>query len=135
MKNERKLPPPDVLYRLYWLEDWTTTEIARQYRCCRDTVYQGIVRAGIPVKRRRRPAQCRVCGDPVCLIKVYRRNRRGYAWLPTYWCAAHYMAERRRWERDALKRRYARLGRSPRPYRRGPLPGVVYGNWIRELPA
>ena len=75
-------------------------QIARQYRCCRDTVYQGIVRAGIPVKRRRRPAECRVCGEAVCLIKVYRPNRRGYVWVPTYWCAFHYMAERRRWERD-----------------------------------
>ena len=129
MGHQRKLPEPRELERLYWMENLTTTQIAKRYHCHRDTVLQGLKRAGIPLKQRRIPAQCKVCGETVCLIKVWNLKRRGYEWRPASWCATHYVEERRRWMRESARRK---RGSTRRNQRRRPLPPFISPDWIRD---
>ena len=125
--SRRKLPLPDEVNRLLWIEEWTTQQIADHYGCTIAAVHQYMVAHGIKAVPRRRPAQCTEanCKKFVCSIKRWTKGK--YVWGQTIRCYRHHQMDMRRIRREYMRRYRGYRGGNGRP-----LAGTTPSTWIRQ---
>lgn len=103
-----KLPSPQKVDRLYWLEEWTQSRIARKFKCASQSVSRFMQRHCLKTRgrRRRTTAECVEpgCEEMTARIRRWNPKRGHYRIVGVNRCARHYHEQVRRWNREARRR-------------------------------
>ena len=106
--SAKKLPDIITVNRLYWLEELSLTKIGAMYGVTEEAVRDYMKHNDIPRRPavRKQVAQCIVCGQTVCLKKMWVRRYKVYRWRPTIYCLIHNQEKIRRCSREWKRRKF-----------------------------